>query len=269
VGDKLAFSVDYYDIDPDNTPIRMFAELRFKDGTGAVQTGTNQLIMLGMNNNIATTLSGGNFWFSRILGYNVPTTEPDGGPDNALTGAGAYFKLNDFANSPIRDPDGAATLAAFHNLKVEISTSNGTSQDYKYYVDGVLAETVNGVASALRQYNVIRLGVGLSSARDAYFDNVRLEFTPAPTAGLLGDFNNDNKVDAADYITWRENDTANAALPNDNALATQAERYDLWKANFGNPPASGAALGSAAVPEPATIALLLVVLGMVAAGRRR
>jgi hypothetical protein len=89
-----------------------------------------------------------------------------------------------------------------------------------------------------------------------------------PPVGLLGDFNDDGKVDAADYVIWRKNETANAALPNDDGLTTQAARFDLWKANFGNMTMPGG--GAGAVPEPASWTLL--ALGLVLAairGRRR
>ena len=87
--------------------------------------------------------------------------------------------------------------------------------------------------------------------------------------GLVGDFNEDDKVDAADYVIWRKNETANNPLPNDNGLATQAARFDLWKANFGNMtmPGGGSGSGQGAVPEPTSVALLLI--GLVAAAVRR
>jgi fibronectin-binding autotransporter adhesin len=79
------------------------------------------------------------------------------------------------------------------------------------------------------------------------------------TPGLPGDFNNNGKVDAGDYVIWRRNNS-NAALPNDNGLTTQADRYTLWRSNFGNgSPGAGAGLnGGAQVPEPASCAMLLV-----------
>jgi hypothetical protein len=97
---------------------------------------------------------------------------------------------------------------------------------------------------------------------------------------IPGDFTNDLVVNAADYVVWRENDAANAALPNDTGLTTQAARYDLWKANFGTDrtlittiidnvrlanAGAGAVVG--AVPEPA--AVLLALMGALTFGIRR
>jgi len=68
------------------------------------------------------------------------------------------------------------------------------------------------------------------------------------TPVLLGDYNENGIVDAADYVVWRKND------------GTQ-EGYDMWRANFGRTAGTGAAgSASAAVPEPATLLLLLVAL---------
>jgi hypothetical protein len=89
-----------------------------------------------------------------------------------------------------------------------------------------------------------------------------------------GDFNNDGKVDAGDYITWRKNNTTNNALPNDNGLGTPVgpSHYTLWRNNFGKPPGSGsgALIDGGAVPEPAGLLLALFgIVGICTRGARR
>jgi autotransporter-associated beta strand protein len=109
------------------------------------------------------------------------------------------------------------------------------------------------------------------------FDNtgattIELHVTAA-VVGLPGDFNSDGKVDAGDYVMWRKNDGTNNALANDGGLGTPIGpgHYDLWRANFGNPPGAGSGRGlggAAAVPEPSTIALVLMGLTSLAFRRR-
>jgi autotransporter-associated beta strand protein len=79
------------------------------------------------------------------------------------------------------------------------------------------------------------------------------------SVGLLGDFNNDNSVDAADYVAWQKSPGTFGG----------SGGYDLWRANFGNTfPGAGSSLDGGAVPEPSSLVLLL--LGIAAmAGRRR
>jgi fibronectin-binding autotransporter adhesin len=115
-------------------------------------------------------------------------------------------------------------------------------------------------------------GSGAANINNEYFSGAGI-ITVGP-AGLPGDFNSDGKVDASDYATWRKNEVANAALPNDSGAVTQAARYSLWRTNFGNPPGagSGGGLGSGAVPEPGTISLLICAVGslvMSSRGSRR
>ena len=95
----------------------------------------------------------------------------------------------------------------------------------------------------------------------------------APPTGLPGDFNNDGKVDAADYVTWKKNEGTNNALVNDGGLGTPIgmSHYDLWRANFGNPPGAGSGgggLSAGNVPEPASVGLVLIGLAAFGLGRR-
>jgi hypothetical protein len=59
---------------------------------------------------------------------------------------------------------------------------------------------------------------------------------------MLGDFNGDGGVDAADYVVWRKGN----GTPND---------YETWRAHFGEavPPGAGASTPANTVPEPASM----------------
>lgn len=97
-----------------------------------------------------------------------------------------------------------------------------------------------------------------------------MEIIRAAPPGQPGDFNDDGKVDAADYVIWRKNETANNPLPNDDGLTTQVARFNLWRGNFGE--MGGGGSGAGAIPEPGTCVLLVVggaVMGLVGSRRRR
>lgn len=73
---------------------------------------------------------------------------------------------------------------------------------------------------------------------------------------LPGDFNQDGKVDAADYVAWRKSPSSFGGDPGG---------YNTWRTQFGQSVA-GEAKGAAsniAIPEPSTLALLaLAVLAL-------
>lgn len=177
IGEKVIWSFDFYDSAPTGAPARNYSNLQ--DTTAPA--GTNQLVSMGLNNNQSGANSGGQYYMARILGYTVPTTaDPDGGPNESVGGASAYFKLNDFGV-------GSRSLG-WHNLKAVITTDDGLSTDYEFYVDNVLAERVNniGSTSSIRSYDNIRIGSGLSNgSTEAFFDNMHLEYVPEPSVLLL------------------------------------------------------------------------------------
>jgi hypothetical protein len=92
---------------------------------------------------------------------------------------------------------------------------------------------------------------------------------------VAGDYNQDQVVDAADYVLWRNNLGSTTSLPNDDTPGVGQDDYSRWRQNFGrtsgvprgtlqgtvvigNLPTPG--LGSAAVPEPSTLAGGIVML---------
>jgi hypothetical protein len=85
------------------------------------------------------------------------------------------------------------------------------------------------------------------------WDTSKLYANGVLAATLSGDFNGNGTVDAADYIVWRKG-LGTTYTQND---------YNIWRTHFGETFGSGAALLSAeplsaAVPEPATLVILLV-----------
>ena len=67
---------------------------------------------------------------------------------------------------------------------------------------------------------------------------------PDPT-GPPGDFNQDGIVDAADYVVWRKTGGSQAG-------------YNDWRTHFGQTSGNGAAASVNVVPEPSSLALLIL-----------
>lgn len=80
--------------------------------------------------------------------------------------------------------------------------------------------------------------------------------TPDP---LAGDYNGDNRVDAADYTVWRNAlGTSLTAADGDGDGVVDEDDYTLWKWSFGNSAAGGTA--GSIVPEPSAIVLFVVAV---------
>jgi hypothetical protein len=82
---------------------------------------------------------------------------------------------------------------------------------------------------------------------------------------LAGDYNSNGAIDAADYVMWRKNVGTSNALPNNLIGGTIGmAQYNQWRADFGNTfPGAGSstdAATNAAVPEPATLVLIVFAL---------
>jgi formylglycine-generating enzyme required for sulfatase activity len=101
--------------------------------------------------------------------------------------------------------------------------------------------------------------------RNAYtphLDRHDAGFRVASLPGLAGDFNNDGRVDAADYVVWRKSGI------------NGEQGYSDWRANFGRTASSGAVVtasfGIDTVPEPASlIPISIGVVGLLGCGSLR
>lgn len=88
--------------------------------------------------------------------------------------------------------------------------------------------------------------------------------------GLVGDYNGNGTVDAADYVLWQENEGTSNSLLNDPIGGTIGQaQYDQWRARFGQQAAGSAAAvaSTASVPEP-TSSWLAICIGVVGALHR-
>ncbi|HEX4413735.1 MAG TPA: hypothetical protein VH107_08905 [Lacipirellulaceae bacterium] len=176
---------------------------------------------------------------------------------------------------------GDVTMAANSHLAIELG--GGTSD--KLVVGGTLD------LSSSEFLDLTGVGSGSSwviatyAALDGIFNHVTAGYTVnygtgtnsqitlmATASGVKGDFNNNGRVDAADYVLWRDRVGSGTALPNDNGLGTpigQAQ-YDLWRSNFNKPGSGSGSLESGAVPEPTSVVLFgLALLSMMPVRSRR
>jgi hypothetical protein len=95
-----------------------------------------------------------------------------------------------------------------------------------------------------------------------------------PITFLGGDYNDDDIVDAGDYVVWRDNLGQFTALPNSNPAAlsegfVDEEDYAYWAANYGRTISSAAANLQVAEPASGCLGLLASVTGAFALRHRR
>lgn len=88
--------------------------------------------------------------------------------------------------------------------------------------------------------------------------------------GLVGDFNRDGMVDAADFTVWRDSvgTMGNTAADANEDNVVDVDDYTLWKNNFGATQSVGGS-STSAVPEPSPSLLIFFGYLVVAAQRRR
>ena len=126
----------------------------------------------------------------------------------------------------------------------------------------------------LNQAQIDQLVAYLSTFTDNTFLTSSLFSDPFVT--LPGDYTGDGVVNQADYDLWRASFGDTSALVADGNVdgVVDASDYILWRNNVGRTwldlsTGSGTGLADVAVPEPATVALLISGLISAVMGRRR
>jgi hypothetical protein len=96
--------------------------------------------------------------------------------------------------------------------------------------------------------------------------NTSFNLTITP-AGVPGDYNGNGKVDAADYVLWRNGGPLQNEV--DAVGIVNAADYTAWRARFGNTSGSGAAFEITAVPEATSCVLMMLGLLELSLFRRK
>ncbi|MEM9187194.1 MAG: hypothetical protein AAGB00_11935 [Planctomycetota bacterium] len=166
-------------------------------------------------------------------------------------------KFSYFGAAPLLTPNAGATADAFTRFP-------GLNQPFfgeAWYGGEIGAVNIGGTTNAFYDS-----GDDLTANTPADDD-----LNPGePNAGtapvtVLGDFNYDGVVNAADYTVWRDALALGSPIVNDNDGVADAGDYTTWKTNFGQPSAPTAVVA----PEPGAWLIALSAASSLIYGCRR
>jgi autotransporter-associated beta strand protein len=269
-------------------------------GGGATIAGGSINSINGVRVKASTTLSG----FGSVTGPldNQGTVTGGTGTNimhltGKVTGPGNFTQNVSFEESysPGNSPaavslGGPTTFAATNQLLMEIGgTTVGTQYDHINAADtlalgGLLKVSfINGFTPAagesfdLLDFDPSKLTGTFSSvvlpalATGLQWNAGQLYSTGVLSVNLLGDYNGNGVVDAADYTVYRDSlgrsGIGLAADGNNNNMIDSGD-FDTWAAHFGEHVGPGAG-ASTSVPEPSAAALLMIGCAFLFAGFRR
>jgi hypothetical protein len=193
--------------------------------------------------------------------YSLPTSVFDGGTQSVtLNALGAFPELPFGATAADVSPDGRFIVIRSSVFPNGYLYERAVGQSVADALHGTAIQFSLGPESQGEAIGWAADGQGLFTTSE--FDGASsapihaYAFT-APQPILPGDYNGDERVDAADYTVWRDLLGTTALLPNETATLGEvtSEDYDVWRTHFGT---SAAGAGQAtAVPEPAAWLLLV------------
>jgi hypothetical protein len=112
--------------------------------------------------------------------------------------------------------------------------------------------TITGVAP--QADNILYIQFVGETGFGGYLNAMQIEAVAAP--GQDGDYNEDGRVDGADYVVWRKDPASYGGDP---------AGYNLWRANFGE----GIAGAGGAIPEPSAMLLIVCAVAFAMCQRQR
>ncbi len=156
--------------------------------------------------------------------------------------------------------DGTASLAG--ELNISLIDAGGSLLAPGAGDEFALITATAGVSGQFDTVELPELASGLVWRRGGS----AAQFLLLVATELDGDYNGDGVVDAADYTTWR--DTLGQAVSvgqladGDGSGTVDEADYAVWKAHYGETAGSGS-LATNTIPEPATLVMFLLGIGVV------
>ncbi len=188
------------------------------------------------------------------LSVDVPVT--NGSLTKTGLGTLAFNGANSYAGDTAVEAGTLSLRVRYLADASDVYLSNGAILDLDFvgspdaidslFIDGVSqpAGTWGAVGSAAQFTSPLITGAGM------------LQITTFIPPSLWGDYNENGRVDAADYVVWRNNLGSETSLANDDTAGVGPDDYDRWRAHFGetNLGVVGSA-SAAATPEPTSAVL--------------
>jgi autotransporter-associated beta strand protein len=239
------------------------SQMRAYEGGGTAQNANWQIGALNTNSD-----------FAGLIVDNPPTGAPAtishvtkvGDGILTLTGVNTYTGMTRVWDGTLSISNAYLANAA----DVALSPAYGAI----FNLDFVGADTIDslffdGVSQATGTWGAV--GSGADHEHASFTGTGMLLVSTQPTPILVGDYNGDGSVDAADYVVWRKAVGAAAILnrnPTNFGAIGQREFID-WRIHFGKTsPGSGSGVNEA-VPEPTAWLLSGIALGAACWLRRK
>jgi len=177
----------------------------------------------------------------------VSGSQPGLGNVEVFDGAAFQTALADVVNFSISETG----VDFISNSATIVGDYSGATPFYTITVNGTASESLShfqggAPAQGTTLKEISWQSGNLAAGAWAVVDDISL-VGPDPPAGLPGDFNDDGSVDGADFLIWQR------GLGGTHTPA----QLDDWKANFGMITGGGAATLAQAVPEPASLRLVI------------
>lgn len=195
----------------------------------------------------------------------------DGSSTFAILGLGFTDNIRTFqAQFPFFNP---ANLTSLTTLTMDLPLTAFVAGSLNLAQQGLTPGT-NFLRIALSTNANGLFAGGASTPIDLQIDNFRLI---TELSGVAGDYNNNNVVDAADYVLWRKMfPSSTFQLLNEADGVSEGsvalDDYAAWRARFGNvaPTGSGAIAVGGSVPEPTGLVFVAwALIGCLGAARRQ